>query len=126
MRLDFRNGRLVKYANNRINYAESYAWYLNSKATALGEINSTRICDFPLKHTEYFISKNPPDNRQVAGVTMWPLAASGGWPLARGESVNAQRMRPYMPGAVGEGGLIRGRLLYYHLISLLLDVDTLH
>ena len=45
-------------------------------------------------------------------MTMWPLAASGGLPPARGylhsESVNAQRMRPYMPGAVGEGGLIRG------------------
>ena len=26
------------------------------------------------------------------------------------DSVNAQRMRPYMPGAVGEGGLIRGGL----------------
>ena len=41
---------------------------------------------------------------------MWPLDASGGWPLARGslhsDSVNAQRMRAYMPGGggVGEGG----------------------
>ena len=36
-------------------------------------------------------------------MTVWPLAASGGWPLARGklhsDSVNAQRMRPYVPGA---------------------------
>ena len=38
---------------------------------------------------------------------MWPLAASGGWPPARGylhsESVNAQRMRPYMPGPLARG-----------------------
>ena len=41
-------------------------------------------------------------------MTMWPLAASGGWPPARGylhsESVNAQRMRPYMPGGRWRGG----------------------
>ena len=41
-------------------------------------------------------------------MTMWPLAASGGWPLARGslhsDSVNAQRMRPYMPGGRWRGG----------------------
>ena len=39
---------------------------------------------------------------------MWPLAAFGGWPLARGQlhsdSVNAQRMRPYMPGGRWRGG----------------------
>ena len=41
-------------------------------------------------------------------MTMWPMAASGGWPLARGylysESVNAQRKRPYMPGGRWRGG----------------------
>ena len=46
--------------------------------------------------------------------SMWPLAASGGCPQERGQlhsdSVNAHRMRPYMPGGggVGEEGLIRG------------------
>ena len=42
-------------------------------------------------------------------MTTWPLGASGRWPLARGylhsDSVDAQRMRPYMPGG---GGRWRG------------------
>ena len=56
----------------------------------------------------------------------WPLprgplwcdyvAASGGWPPARGylhsESVNAQRMRPYMPGGRWRGGPYKRGLLY--------------
>ena len=50
-------------------------------------------------------------------MTMWPLAASGGWPPARGylhsESVNAQRMRPYMPGGRWRGGPYkRGTTVY--------------
>ena len=60
---------------------------------------------------------------------MWPLAASGGWPLARGylhsDSVIAQRMRPYMPGVVGEGGIIRGGLLYM-LEYMLIRQNTTH
>ena len=46
VRLDVRNGRFLKYTNNRINSAENYAWYLDS---ALGEANSTRICAFPIE-----------------------------------------------------------------------------
>ena len=42
--------------------------------------------------------------------TTWSdyVAASGGWPLARGQLhsdlVNARRMRPYMPGGRWRGG----------------------
>ena len=120
VRLD---GRFVKYTNNRINSAERYAWYLNSKHTALGEINSTRICAFPLKLTEHFISKNPPDNRQVVapkGTTLvwlcgrWPRLVGGLW---RGVNYTVNQIMHsecgrICRGAVGEGGLIRGGLLY--------------
>ena len=123
VRLDVRNGRFVKYTNNRINSAERYAWYLNSKHTALGKINSTRICAFPLKHTEHSISKNPPDNRQVAapkGTTLvwlcgrWPRLVGGLW---RGVNYTVNQLMHsecgrICRGAVGEGGLIRGGLLY--------------
>ena len=93
----------MKYTNNRINSAENYAWYLDCKHSALGEINSSKICAFPIEayRTFYF---------DHFGATMWPLAASGGLPLARGylhsDSVNAQRMRPYN----AEGPLARGAL----------------
>ena len=47
---------------------------------------------------------------------MWPLAASGGWPLARGplhsDSVNAERMRPYMPEPLARGAYKRGTTVY--------------
>ena len=71
VRLNVRNGRFVKYTNNRINSAERYAWYLNSKHTALGEINSTRICAFPLKHILNILF------RRIHPTT-------GRWPLPRG------------------------------------------
>ena len=64
-------------------------------------------------------------------MTMWLLATSGGWLPARGylhsNSVNAQRMRPHMPGAVGKGCLIRGGQLYLRLseyvITSVTDLD---
>ena len=107
---------------------ESYAWYLNSKHTALGEINSTRVCAFTLKHTEHFISKNPPENRQVAapkGTTLvwlcgrWPRLVGGLW---RGVNYTVNQLMHskcgrMCRGAVGEGGLIRGGLLYITLNS---------
>ena len=46
-------------------------------------------------------------------MSMWPRLVGGLWrEVNYSDSVNAQRMRPHMPGAVGEGGLIRGGLLY--------------
>ena len=47
--IDVRNGRSVKYTNNIINSAERYAWFLDSKHSAFGEINSTRICAVPIE-----------------------------------------------------------------------------
>ena len=114
VRLDVRNGRFVKYTNNRINSPESYAWYLNSKHTALGEVNSTRVCAFPLKHTEHFISKNPPDNRQVAapkGTTLvwlcgrWPRLVGGLW---RGVNYTLNQLMHSECGRICRGGRWRG------------------
>ena len=45
-------GRILlvqKYTDNKINSAENYAWYLDCKHSALGEINSTRMCAFPIE-----------------------------------------------------------------------------
>ena len=57
-------------------------------------------------------------------MTMWPLAASGGWPPARGylhsESVNAQRMRPYMPGGRWRGGPYKRGTTVYEWVRLLI------
>ena len=59
-------------------------WYLDCKHSAIGEINSTRICAFPIdkKHTEHFILKKPPDNPQVAapeGTTWCDYWVCGCW-----------------------------------------------
>ena len=61
-------------------------------------------------------------------MTMWPLAASGGWPPARcylhSESVNAQRMRPYMPGGRWRGGPYKRGTTVHHVkytIALIFD-----
>ena len=64
-------------------------------------------------------------------MTMWPLAASGGWPPARGylhsESVNAQRMRPYMPGGRWRGGPYkRGTTVYrFPCVKVVLKMNDL-
>ena len=45
----------------------------------------------------------------------WPYKAGGlciGGTCPSGPTVNAQRMRPHMPGGCWRGGLIRGVLLY--------------
>ena len=65
VRLDVRNGRFVKYTNNRINSAENYAWYLDCKHSALGEIYSTKNCAFPIDAYWTFYFKEA--TRQAGG-----------------------------------------------------------
>ena len=72
VRLCVRNGRFVKYTNNIINSGENYAWYLDCKHSALGEINATRICAFPIEAHWAFILF-----RRSHPTTCW-------WPLPRG------------------------------------------
>ena len=121
VRLDVRNGRFVKYTNNKINSAESYPWYLDSQHTALGEINSTRICAFPIE--AYWICYF-----EDATTGRWPLprrplwcnyvAVGRVWWVASGVGLINYTVTQLMHsecgricrGAVGEGGLIRGGL----------------
>ena len=65
VRLDVRNGRFVKDTNNRINSAENYAWYLDCKHSALGEIYSTKNCAFPID--AYWTFNFEEATRQPAG-----------------------------------------------------------
>ena len=61
-------------------------------------------------------------------MTMWPLTASGGWLPARGylhsESVNAQRMRPYMPGGRWRGGPYKRGTTVYNIYNFISSIKT--
>ena len=69
-------------------------------------------------------------------MTMWPLAASGGWPLARGslhsDSVNAQRMRPFMPGGRWRGGpykrgtTVQAKIVIFIMSQPVILINTKH
>ena len=90
-----RSAILVQCANGTIHTAELGFFQLQSRAHRLHVVIGTQH--------------------------MWPLAASGGWPLARGQlhsdSVNARRMRPYMPGGRWRGGPYN--FLFFSFIYLL-------
>ena len=134
VRLDVRSGRFVKYTNNIINSAENYAWYLDS---ALGEINSTRICAFPIEAywTFYFeeATRHPAGGRSRGTTLVW---LCGRWPHLVGGlwwevSYTVTQLMHSVCGricreAVGEGGLITGGPLYLNVESTFTSCKLFH
>ena len=102
--------KLLSWSTLVYSSEENYAWYLDCKHSALGEINTARISACPSNIILIILNILFWINHPTSG--RWPLPrgplwcdylpVSGGWPLARGrlhrESDNAQQLRPHMPG----------------------------